>query len=135
MSPLLINITFIALAAAAVGFCAWLWATRANLLRRVRRLSNEILDASKDASVGRRLTVSNDPDTAQIATTVNRLFDALGDRDEKIQFRDRLFRDFAHTLPEIVLIHDEKILLANESASALVGLEPEQLAGGKSPIW
>ena len=106
-----------------------MWASRGNLMRRVRRLNEEMLEASKDASVGRRLTVPDDPETAQIASTVNRLFDALGDRDEKIQGRDRLFRDFAHTLPEIVLIHDEKILLANESAAGLVGLEPPQLVG------
>jgi diguanylate cyclase (GGDEF)-like protein/PAS domain S-box-containing protein len=58
---------------------------------------------------------------------VNRLFDALGERDEKIQGRDRLFRDFARTLPEIVIVHTDKILLANESAASLVGLEPPQL--------
>ncbi|MEL7184884.1 MAG: EAL domain-containing protein [Pseudomonadota bacterium] len=123
------NIIFVSLAAAAVGVAAWLWASRSNLLRRVRRLSKEMLEASKDASVGRRLTIPNDADTAQIANTVNRLFDALGERDEKIQGRDRLFRDFSQTLPEIVLIHDEKILLANESAASLVGLEPPQLVG------
>ena len=129
MSPLLINTIFVSLAAIAAGVAAWLWASRSNLLRRVRRLNDEMLEASKDASVGRRLTVPNDLETGQIANTVNRLFDALGERDEKIQGRDRLFRDFAHTLPEIVLIHDEKILLANESAAGLVGLEPAQLVG------
>ena len=59
---------------------------------------------------------------ADLAVIMNRLFDALGERDQKIQGRDRLFRDFARTLPEIVLIHDEKILLANDSAAALIGL-------------
>jgi len=88
-----------------------------------------MLEASKDASVGHRLTIPNDPATAQIAGTVNRLFDALGERDERIQGRDRLFNDFARTLPEIVIIHDDKILLPNESAASLVGLEPAQLVG------
>ena len=32
-------------------------------------------------------------------------------------------------LPEIVLIHDDKILLANESAASLIGVEPAQLVG------
>jgi diguanylate cyclase (GGDEF)-like protein/PAS domain S-box-containing protein len=88
-----------------------------------------MLEASRDASVGRRLTVPRDPESAQLVQTINRLFDALGERDEKIRVRDRLFTDFARTLPEIVIIHDEKILLANESAASLVGLEPAQLAG------
>lgn len=116
-------------AAMAVGIAVWLWVSRTNLARRIKRLNDEMLDASKDASVGHRLTIPNDPATAQIAQTINKLFDAVGERDEKIQGRDRLFKDFARTLPEIVLIHDEKILLPNESAASLVGLEPAQLVG------
>ena len=97
--------------------------------RRIEIINQELLEASRDASVGRRLTVPNDPDSAQLAHTVNRLFDALGERDEKIQGRDRLFKDFARTLPEIVIIHDDKILLANESAASLIGLDSSQLVG------
>ncbi len=97
--------------------------------RRMARLNEEMLEASRDASVGRRLTVPRDPDSAQLVHTINRLFDALGERDEKIQGRDRLFSDFARTLPEIVIVHDERIMLANESAASLIGLEPAQLVG------
>ena len=129
MSPLIIIASLTSIAAIAVAATVWLWVSRSNLSRRVRRLNDEMLEASKDASVGHRLTIPNDPATAQIAGTVNRLFDALGERDEKIQGRDRLFKDFARTLPEIVIIHDDKILLPNESAASLVGLEPAQLVG------
>ena len=129
MSPIVILVLLTSLAALTAGLAAWLWASRANLSRRVQRLNDEMLEASKDASVGHRLTIPNDPATAQIASNVNKLFDALAERDEKIQGRDRLFKDFARTLPEIVIIHDEKILLPNESAASLVGLEPEQLVG------
>jgi diguanylate cyclase (GGDEF)-like protein/PAS domain S-box-containing protein len=129
MSPVVVMVSLTAFAAIAAGFAAWLWVSRSNLSRRVERLNDEMLEASKDASVGHRLTIPNDPATAQIAQNVNRLFDAVGERDEKIQGRDRLFKDFARTLPEIVLIHDEKILLPNESAASLVGLEPAQLVG------
>ncbi len=97
--------------------------------RRIEVMNKELLEASQDASVGRRLTVPNDSDSAQLANTVNRLFDALGERDEKIHGRDRLFMEFARTLPEIVIIHDEKILLANDSAASLIGLESAQLVG------
>ena len=79
--------------------------------------------------MGRRLAVDGSDPTASIATTVNQLLDALGERDQKLEVRDRLFSAFAKTLPEIVIIHDEKILFANESASSLIGLEPTQLAG------
>jgi len=129
MSPFIIIVVLTSIAAIAVGVAVWLWVSRSNLSRRVQRLNDEMLEASKDASVGHRLTIPNDLATAQIAETVNRLFDALGERDEKIQGRDRLFKDLARTLPEIVVIHDERILLSNESAASLVGLEPAQLVG------
>ncbi len=105
------------------------WRLRTRLARRVQKLNDELLAVSQDASVGRRLKLPEDADTARLAETVNRLFDALGERDQKIQGRDRLFRDFASTLPEIVLIHDEKIRLANAPAAGLIGLEPDQLVG------
>ncbi len=95
----------------------------------LRTLNDEMMHVSADASLGRRLTIPDDSETARVVHSVNRLFDALGERDAKIQGRDRLFTDFARTLPEIVLLHDEKILLANESAASLVGLEPAQLVG------
>jgi PAS domain S-box-containing protein len=97
--------------------------------QRIEAINRELVAASQDASVGRRLTVPGDPESAQLAHTVNRLFDALAERDEKIQGRDRLFKDFARTLPEIVIIHDEKIMLANESAASLIGLDATQLVG------
>ncbi|MGI9222315.1 MAG: EAL domain-containing protein [Woeseiaceae bacterium] len=100
-----------------------------NAKRRIETMNRELLEASQDASVGRRLTVPNDPESAQLVNTVNRLFDAVGERDEKIHGRDRLFEKFARTLPEIVIIHDDKILLANDSAASLVGLNASQLAG------
>ncbi len=129
MSSFVIIVSLTSFAAVAVGILVWLWVSRSNLVRRVERLNVEMLEASKDASVGHRLTIPDDPATGQIAKNVNRLFDALGERDEQIQGRDRLFKDFARTLPEIVVIHDEKILLTNESAASLVGLTPEQLVG------
>ncbi len=129
MTPTIIIIALATLVLVTTVASAFLWVSRRKIRTRVSRLNEETLEASRDASVGHRLTVPNDPETAQLAHTVNRLFDALGERDEKIQGRDRLFQDFARTLPEIVIIHDEKILLANESAASLVGLEPAQLVG------
>jgi PAS domain S-box-containing protein len=129
MSPTIIILALSALAVLAIAAVLLVWLSRSKLVWRVKRLNDEMLEASRDASVGRRMTIPDDPDTGQLAHTVNRLFDALGERDEKIQGRDRLFRDFARTLPEIVIIHTDKILLANESAASLVGLEPAQLVG------
>ncbi|MDJ0907728.1 MAG: EAL domain-containing protein [Woeseiaceae bacterium] len=108
---------------------ALIWRSRSRLSARLSDFNRELHEVSGDASVGRRLSIPDRPEVADLAHTINRLFDALGERDLKIQGRDRLFREFARTLPEIVMIHDEKILLANEKAAGLVGLEPTQLIG------
>lgn len=129
MNSMIIIIALAALTLLASGIGLYQWRARRKMRARFARLNEETLEASRAASLGHRLAIPQDPETAQLAQTVNRLFDALGERDEKIQGRDRLFQAFARTLPEIVIIHDEKILLANELAASLVGLEPEQLVG------
>jgi diguanylate cyclase (GGDEF)-like protein/PAS domain S-box-containing protein len=113
----------------SVSGLVWFWQHRRRLARRLAQLNLELVAAAGDASVGRRLLVADNGDIGGLAKTINRLFDALGERDAEIQGRDRLFTDFARTLPEIVLVHDERILMANESAAALVGLTPDQLEG------
>jgi diguanylate cyclase (GGDEF)-like protein/PAS domain S-box-containing protein len=127
MIPSIITLSILLLISVIVA--AVLWRGKTNAARRMSTINQELLEASRDASVGRRVSVPRDPEAAQLADTVNRLFDALGERDEKIQGRDRLFTDFAETLPEIVVVHDEKILLANESAASLIGLDSTQLVG------
>ena len=129
MSSDIIIIVLSALLALAVVAVIVLMAAKRRAAGRMSVINQELLEASRDASVGRRLTVPSDRDGAQLANTINRLFDALGERDEKIQDRDKLFTDFARTLPEIVIVHDERILLANDSAASLIGLEPQQLVG------
>ncbi|MEE4161747.1 MAG: EAL domain-containing protein [Woeseiaceae bacterium] len=128
--PASLTTTLLALALLLTLIAAGIfWRGRSRAAERLRSLHDELIAVSKDASVGRRLAVPSDPEAARLAETINRLFDALGERDQEIQGRDRLFREFARTLPEIVLIHDEKILLANAPAAGLIGLEPEQIIG------
>ncbi len=106
-----------------------IWRDKNRIVSRVSRLNEELIAVSGDASVGRRLTERGIGGIGEIAQTINRLFDAIGERDDEIHDRDQLISDFARTLPEIVLVHDQRILLANEAAASLIGLSPEQLAG------
>lgn len=122
-----IGLAFLMLLSVAVAAVSLL--SRRRLAGRLEDLHDEMVAASGDAFVGRRLSVGGRDETARIAVTVNKLLDTLGEREQKIQGRDRLFHAFARTLPEIVLIHDEKILLANDSAASLIGVEPAQLVG------
>lgn len=129
MTSQYLTIALLAICAVAIIVSAVLWRGKREALQRIARINEELLSASRDASVGHRLTVPGDVEAAQLVQTINRLFDALAERDEQIRGRDGVFTDFARTLPEIVIIHDEKIELANESAASLVGLEPAQLVG------
>ncbi len=129
MSSILVVVILAVLLLFAAAALATLMLQRRRYLQRLAKLNLELVAAAGDASVGRRLSVGESGEIGALARTINRLFDALGERDEEIQDRDRLFADFARTLPEIVLLHDERILLANDSAAALLGLTPEQLEG------
>ena len=86
-----------------------------------------VVEASADALVGRRIDAPASGKLGELASVVNTLLDALSARDEEVQGREQLFADLVRTLPEIVIVHDERILLANESAAALVGLGATQL--------
>jgi len=120
MSPLtILFIASVPLTLAIVGVAVLLLQKRRQA-RRLTELNEELIAVSGDASVGRRLSASGSADINRLTSTINRLFDALGERDDKIQDRDKLFSDFARTLPEIVLVHDEKILQANNSAGGLI---------------
>ena len=124
-----LGISLLGLFLLATGLALRYWRRSRGQKRNIREFKDDLLAVSADASVGRRLAVPADASLAELAGVVNRLFDALGERDEEIQDRDRLFANFARTIPEVVLIHDERILLANDSAASLIGLEPEQLEG------
>lgn len=125
-------VTIVLLSSLILGLLAalfLLWRQQRGVADRLGSLNDELVAVSGDASVGRRLSAAGSGGIGELTRTINRLFDALGERDEKIQGRDRLFSDIARTLPEIVLVHDERILLANESAASLIGISPEQLEG------
>ncbi|MDX1403249.1 MAG: EAL domain-containing protein [Woeseiaceae bacterium] len=129
MSPSLVIFALAAALSVSLILLLAFWLRRRRLVQRLDELNQELISVSADASVGRRLQTTGRSDIGDLADTINRLFDAIGERDEEIQDRDKLFAEFAKTLPEIVLVHDERILLANDSAANLVGLNPNQLEG------
>jgi diguanylate cyclase (GGDEF)-like protein/PAS domain S-box-containing protein len=129
MTTTVTMIVLAALLAAVLIALLLVWRDRSRTAGQVDRLNAELIEVSGDASVGRRLAARGEGSLGELARTINQLFDAIGERDEEIQDRDQLFADFSRTLPEIVLVHDERILLANESAASLIGLDAGQLAG------
>ena len=53
---------------------------RQALAQRFQDFNEHLHDVSADASIGRRMASQEDPDAAVLAETINRLFDALGER-------------------------------------------------------
>lgn len=129
MSSIVVILLLSGLLSAALIAFVILWLNQRRINVRLGGLNDELVAVSGDASVGRRLAAGGSGEIGELTRTINRLFDAIGERDEKIQGRDRLFSDFTRTLPEIVLVHDDRILLANESAASLIGVSPGQLEG------
>ncbi len=114
-----------------VGTCIYLWRTRGHYTRGVAALNREILEAAEAAAFGKRvaLPASNVPEIGQLGDNVNRLFDALNTKDRQMRQREALFQDLANTMPEVVLVHRDRVIFANSAASTLMGLTPEQLTG------
>lgn len=118
-----------ALSLVLLALCAWLWRGRAALSRALSGLNREVFAAAETASFGQRVPSAPQPEVAALGETINRLFDALGAKDRQLQQREALFQDLANTLPEVVLVHRERIIFANGAAAGLLGVSPDQLAG------
>lgn len=113
------------------GTCAFLWRTRGDYARGVASLNREIIEAAETAVFGKRvaLPASSVAEIGQLGDNVNRLFDALNTKDRQMRQREALFQDLANTMPEVVLVHRDRVIFANSAAGALMGLTAEQLAG------
>ncbi len=118
---------------AAVLLClviiAWQMRRAAQSKARLTALTESIQSVASLSSVGHRLDLADFEESPELAQTINQLFDALAERDGEVDTRERLFRDFSATLPEVLMIHDQRIYFANEPASSLVGVDAGQLVG------
>ena len=84
MTPTVIIIALAGLLVAAVIVLIVIGRDRGLLRRRVGILNEELIEVSADASVGRRLSEGGTGGLADLTKTINRLFDAIGERDEEI---------------------------------------------------
>jgi diguanylate cyclase (GGDEF)-like protein/PAS domain S-box-containing protein len=130
MSEAWLIYVLIAIAAGFALLALWLWRSRRADLARLQTLQAELVDAAQNATFGRRVSLDRVPgDFAALGTSINSLFDALQSKDAELHQRESLFQDLANTMPEIVLVHRDRVLFANEAASAGLGLPPEGLEG------
>lgn len=120
------------LAAVVAGLavlCLWLWRARRNALARVRSLYAEVVDAAENAAFGKRVSQRAPVEFAELGSGINQLFDALNDKEQALHRRESLFQDLANTMPEVVLVHRDRVVFANSAAASQLGVTPEHLAG------
>ena len=114
------------LAAVVVGLgalCVWLWRARRSDLDRVSALQAEVVDAAEHAAFGKRISQRAVPaEFAELGTSINSLFDALHDKEQALYQRESLFQDLANTMPEVVLVHRDRVVFANSAAASLLGV-------------
>ena len=115
--------------AASLVLLLWLWRARRREARRLEQFRSEIVDAAENSTFGERVAVRDAGELGELASTVNRLFDALADRDTDLRRRENAVEELVDTMPEVVLLHTDRVLYANAAAGALLGLEPAQLVG------
>ena len=109
---------------------AWLWKTLRSYRARVAELHDEVIEVAASSGFGRRVAgFDDDRDLSELGGCVNQLIEALHARDGKARKKEEIFKDLANTLPEVVLIHNDKVLFANREAGALLGVGPEDLIG------
>ena len=76
MSPFVVIITLAAALSVLLITLLVIWLGKRRLIKRLDSLNDELISVSADASVGRRLQLADEDDLGELATTINRLFDA-----------------------------------------------------------
>jgi len=123
----------IALAVTSVSLalvCVVLWRAIRKERRKVSHFHEEVVDVATNVSFGKRLPVRRaGDDLASLGKTINQLFDAISDREQDAHARETLFKDLADTMPDVVLVHTDKIRYANKAAAELLGIDARNLKG------
>jgi PAS domain S-box-containing protein len=118
---------------ACLGFAAtcWLfWDRRRRYVRHISELHADVVESAEAAAFGKRVSSDDSPpEIGELGRTINLLFDALESRKAQMQQRESIFQDLANTVPDLVLVHRERIIFANRVASEPLGLDPKQLTG------
>ena len=124
-------IRLLALACLALATaCGVFWGRRRSYARQISKLHADVVESAEAVAFGKRVSLASaPPELGELGRTVNLLFDALENKDAQIRQRETLFHDLADVLPDLVLVHRERIIFANRMASEPFGVSSDQLAG------
>jgi len=119
----------VAVVAMAAG-CFYLWRALEEYRADVREFQKEVAGVSASDTFGHKLQTGNlKPELNDLGQVVNQLLDLMHASDAQSRRREELFKDLANVMPEVVLVHNDRVLFANHEAGKLLGVEPERLIG------
>jgi len=119
-----------ALCLALLLLCVYLTAKIRREHKKINAFHDEVVDVATNVNFGKRIPVERaSDDLAGLGKTINQLFDAISEREQDARARETLFQDLADTMPDVVLVHGEKIRYANKAAAELLGIDARNLKG------
>ncbi len=112
------------------GACLWLWQSAQRSRTRLNAFYDEVVEVANNSGFGKRVPVERaGDDLAGLGKVINKLFDAINDRESDALARETLFKDLANGLGDVVLVHRDKILFANDAAAELLGIDAGHMQG------
>ncbi|MDG1462227.1 MAG: PAS domain S-box protein, partial [Gammaproteobacteria bacterium] len=110
--------------------CLLLWRSKKAEQRRLNSFHDEVVDVAGTSGFGKRVPVERaSDDLAALGKVINQLFDAISDREKEAWARETLFQDLANSMPDVVIVHGNKIHYANTAATNLLGIDAKHLRG------
>jgi len=121
-------VQMLAIAASLIVLGGMLYFMRRRWSARVSRLNETLSRIAEQHRFTERLTVSSRHDElTRLEGTVNKMFDALADKDKKLREREELFRTLAESVQESIIVHREDIIYVNPRAAQRRGLRQDDL--------
>ncbi len=121
----------IIVSAIALSGIALTWfLTRNKFLRRIERMHQELRNMIEHRDLHHRITETHrDDEVGRLESTVNDVFDALDNRDQADDTREKLFHSLAEGVREAIIVMRKKVIYANPRAAAMRGVRQRDLMG------
>jgi len=97
---------------------------------RIRKMGTELGEITASHNFQNRLsTASEDDALSDLGGTVNRLLDVLGHTERQLREKQGMFLQLAEAQSDVIIVHRDEILYANEAAAETLGMAPATLIG------
>ena len=97
---------------------------------RIRKMGTELGEITGSHNFQNRLSTASDDDAlSDLGGTVNQLLDVLGDTERQLREKQGMFLQLAEAQSDVIFVHRDAILYANEAAAEILGITSAALIG------